>query len=769
MKDLNKAEEGIIEVLESITGNGSFATSGVVDFVLPGLEIKKYGEVALPLDATNAKKIIKYAQQAPYGKGSKTITDTKVRSAWEVDASQISFKNKAWDKCITDIEKSLKIGLGIERQKIKLSLYKLLIYQKGDFFLPHKDSEKEKGMFGTLVVGLPSNHSGGELLVNFDGRTETIDFSEPASNYQVPFAAFYADCEHEIKPIKKGYRICLVYNLVQTTKTKSISLAQVGEKDKVLVKHLKTWSKSPDNLPGVYLLDHQYTETNFSMESLKLHDIPRAIAFFNAAELANCYASLVLVTRHQSGSLEGVGYGYRGYYDDDEEDLSSGTMGEIFEDETYVSEIENQGKGAPSLGLINIELEDIISKKSFEEGEDDPIEKEAEGYTGNAGMTLDYWYHYGAIMFWPKDKHADLLMSRPKDVKLQWLKYYLKNDEGNKKETDKLIRGLVKSMKPEPVDDNIPAWKRQYWSQPDYDFNAFVDTLIKLIDIDFVKKECLETLVDVFNDINEKKWAKLVKTYKEDPIFATVFENAIEKDKLKSFSHYLKILKEINRKSVKLNAFVKKELTNIPKYLHEVKIQQLERLDNSYYSFRESTRADFIKNSIPMLLDFSLFMERDKTWLSECLKELTQAPYREFINTILAPIILKYKGEKGKFYKQIKEACIKDLKDRTAQIPEAPKDWSRPVPDTKGRGGYVWDTLKDFLESPTEQVFRYVKNESERKRFADIIKYVTIDLKMETIKDGRPYTLKITKTQAAFKLSLREYHKDLKLLAKLEK
>lgn len=61
-------------------------------------------------------------------------------------------------------------------------------------------------MFGTLIIGLPSKHDGGDLLVHFDGNTRTVDFSQPASQYQIPYAAFYADCEHEIKPITSGYR-----------------------------------------------------------------------------------------------------------------------------------------------------------------------------------------------------------------------------------------------------------------------------------------------------------------------------------------------------------------------------------------------------------------------------------------------------------------------------------------------------------------------------------------------------------------------------------
>ena len=32
---------------------------------------------------------------------------------------------------------------------------------------------------------------------------------------ELTFAAFYADCEHAIKPITQGSRVCLTYNLLQ--------------------------------------------------------------------------------------------------------------------------------------------------------------------------------------------------------------------------------------------------------------------------------------------------------------------------------------------------------------------------------------------------------------------------------------------------------------------------------------------------------------------------------------------------------------------------
>ncbi|HET6186132.1 MAG TPA: 2OG-Fe(II) oxygenase [Trebonia sp.] len=47
----------------------------------------------------------------------------------------------------------------------------LLVYGTGQFFLPHQDSEKDDTMIGTLVVSLPSSHTGGELVIEHNDKT----------------------------------------------------------------------------------------------------------------------------------------------------------------------------------------------------------------------------------------------------------------------------------------------------------------------------------------------------------------------------------------------------------------------------------------------------------------------------------------------------------------------------------------------------------------------------------------------------------------------
>ena len=97
---------------------------------------------------------------------------------------------------------------------MEAEFYKLLVYDEGSFFVSHRDTEKADGMFATLVIVLPSQSQGGELVVRHGGREVLFDLSvtEPA---EAAFAAFYADCVHEVLPVRSGHRLALVYNLLR--------------------------------------------------------------------------------------------------------------------------------------------------------------------------------------------------------------------------------------------------------------------------------------------------------------------------------------------------------------------------------------------------------------------------------------------------------------------------------------------------------------------------------------------------------------------------
>lgn len=55
------------------------------------------------------------------------------------------------------------------------------------------------GMFATMVVVLPSIHNGGALVVRHFDREIVLD-PHPEEPSEIGFAAFYADCVHEVRP-----------------------------------------------------------------------------------------------------------------------------------------------------------------------------------------------------------------------------------------------------------------------------------------------------------------------------------------------------------------------------------------------------------------------------------------------------------------------------------------------------------------------------------------------------------------------------------------
>ena len=187
-------------------------------------------------------------------------------------------------------------------------LYKLLVYDPGGFFLPHRDTEKAGGMFGTLVVTLPSAHRGGELVIRHAGREATVDMSS-AEVSEISFAAFYADCEHEVRPIAAGHRVCLVYNLIQQrgAKGRGESLQapdyekQIAAAAELLKKKLAA-QRAPAKI--AWLLEHQYSPDGLSFAGLKSADAARVKVLAQAAARADCAAHLGIVHIEESGSAE---------------------------------------------------------------------------------------------------------------------------------------------------------------------------------------------------------------------------------------------------------------------------------------------------------------------------------------------------------------------------------------------------------------------------------------------------------------------------------
>ena len=89
-------------------------------------------------------------------------------------------------------------------------------------------------------------------------------------------------------------------------------------------------------------------------------------------------------------------------------------MGEVF-DESLVVDHWSDRNGQPLLlGDMSLDESEVISADSIDDWE--TSKEEFEGYTGNAGMTLERWYHRAAIIVWPFQHHFKILSDAGTDA-----------------------------------------------------------------------------------------------------------------------------------------------------------------------------------------------------------------------------------------------------------------------------------------------------------------------------------------------------------------
>ncbi len=161
----------IITALEQLETQGAFSAKKTTDSDDLHIEINPIGRLTFPLKPGVVKKLIKEARPATFGWRDKTCLDTNVRDVWKIPKSRVRIDKRRWNKTLKPTVDKLKVELGLpEQSTLRAELHDVLIYAPGQFFLSHQDSEKCDGMVATLVVVLPSPHSGGTLIVDHQGE-----------------------------------------------------------------------------------------------------------------------------------------------------------------------------------------------------------------------------------------------------------------------------------------------------------------------------------------------------------------------------------------------------------------------------------------------------------------------------------------------------------------------------------------------------------------------------------------------------------------------
>ncbi|PLW57373.1 hypothetical protein PCANC_01788 [Puccinia coronata f. sp. avenae] len=412
-------KDDLYTALQGIKASGTFAAWGALPTTPPaGLHVEGVGDIPFPIQAATIQQLIAKAHQAPFGRRSETLIDVSVRNTWEIHGDQLRFLDPDWVRFLLDVSERVGADLGIQAP-IRLDLYKMLIYEKGAMFKAHTDTEKTPGMFGTLVICLPSAHTGGEVIVKHHGQTKTLRTSDAAQSY----ACWYSDAMHEVLPVQSGYRCVLTYNLaLKPGLTPPVAPPPNYEKEMIQTT-LRVWLKKMESdKKERYLycpLEHEYTEAAISLRALKANDLARAQVMQDLASDLPFDIFLALLVKREDGIPEPDESSYpppkkRGRhayidYDKPDDDVPRKCYGDDTHFLEEVLETHHEVKSLRALDGTPIAHDfDFDVDACLEEDPFDGLniaEEDYEPYMGNWGPTAIQWYRFAALVIVP---HSEL-------------------------------------------------------------------------------------------------------------------------------------------------------------------------------------------------------------------------------------------------------------------------------------------------------------------------------------------------------------------------
>lgn len=763
--------EWLADAIDRSTRSASFCTSGCLPDVDPKLEVEGLGPVKLPIKRAKAKALVELCQVAPFGKGTRTLVDKRVRKAFELGPQKFHL-GEQWSAAVADATRLVAEQLGLPADGLEARLYKLLLYEPGGFFVSHRDSEKHDRMLASMIVALPNPFEGGELIVRHGPVERRIKFQEAASGVAPCYAAFYADCEHEVRRVSHGVRLALAYNLVLKPNRRRRVAERPATEDDKLTGSISTWTATRPATPLVFALDHQYTERGLSHDLLKGADRLLADAVVSAAEKTDCRVFLAHVSRHlaqfaDDGSFE------RGYWRRGEGRPRNLEIGETYEDDLHATEWTSlDGKKQP-WGEMPLDISAIVASTAIEDWQ--PTREEYEGYTGNAGNTLDRWYHRSAIVIWRREDHFEVIagcgvgQSLPlfESMAAKLAKTPKKRLEAARLDCVRFARAIVARW---PRTSGYGSWKIE--KNPSEE--KFLDRLLELDDRETVAA-LLSMLAERDCTLPLKKFVLGACRQFGWTVFAEQLKQLIT-SRPSNYGGELLAIRDVEWLAAYCcakaadgdKAALARELCALAaaRFCEPRDLRQ-----TRYYSSRDSRENSASEESLPYLLEALLAAGNDED-VTRVIELVRQSPDEFRLEHCQVPtlkmLVSKLRKSGGEVHPRIAAwlaSVRRDLEQATAEAPTPPTDWSRPAEvDCQCR---FCGPLNTFLADPASEVTRIAAPEAMRGHLIDKIARHRCDVTHALERKGSPYSLVLTKTTGSFNRALNEYASNRRLLREL--
>lgn len=759
-------------LLSKVRRPGDFYATGSTEIFAPFLEVAGVGPIALPLLPVQAEQLIAVAEQAPYGRGEETLVDTSVRRTWQIDAAKVHIGGRNWPRTLEVIVKRAAEGLGVIKPVVA-ELYKLLVYDAGSFFVSHRDTEKAPGMFATLIIVLPSLYTGGELRVRHRDREVQLDLYslEPS---EVAFAAFYADCVHEVLPITSGCRLTLVYNLLlHPGKGRLPEPPSYETEQAALADLLQQWvadKKSPDDDSPeklIYPLEHAYTPAALAFDALKGADAAAASVLVPAAEQADCDLHLALASIEESGGAEYTGdyYGSRrrwGRSDADEDEEDEGfEVGDICDRSATLAEWRRPDGSQSDLGVFPFEEDELCPPGAFDNLK--PDEQHFHEATGNEGASFDRIYRRAGLVLWPRGRRLAVLNQAGLPATLPYLgelvRRWAEGGAGSESPLWWEAHQLAGHM--------LRTWPREggrHWRTDTQSSEAKVLALLNQLR-DTARIDVFLADLSAAGEYSLGDNAALVEALGllPPPRAAELIERIIARNAAPALGACGDLLARcaavarVTHRAVDFLPAARALVEALPG--DPARTPQLD-------SWRRPPPVEpgFVVDLLTAL------GQLDAALADRATDYILAWPQTYGLDTVLVPAALalteRAASRDGAAVRRLRAAGLAHLRARIAEPLEPPRDWTRA--STLVCRCPHCSELSGFLADPDRKAWTFKAAEPERRHVEDLIKRAGCDLDRATDKRGRPYSLICTKNQASYERRAQQRKKDLEEAARLE-
>jgi predicted 2-oxoglutarate/Fe(II)-dependent dioxygenase YbiX len=744
----------LLTSLRSVERPGDFCVGGIREIFMPTIDVDGVGRIAFPILPVQAERLIAIAESAPYGRGEETVVDRDVRRSWQIDSAKVRIGGRHWDKTLASLVADVALGLGVS-EPVAAEFYKLLVYDTGSFFVDHRDTEKAAGMFATMVLVLPSTHSGGELVVKHLGREMVLD-SHPAEPSEIGFAAFYADCVHEVRPVKTGWRLTLVYNLRFIRKQRPLKAPDYRAEHGRVVELLRSWTSAegePDKL--ILPLEHAYTPAELSFSALKGADAGVASVLVKAAAEADCDLHLALVSIEESGSAEHTGYHGRGRWSRDDEDSEEFEVAEVIDQALLLREWRRPDGSEAGFDDFPFTEDELCPPDAFEDMT--PDEQHFHEATGNEGASFERTYRRAGFVLWPTARRLAVLnqaglratLPHLEDLTARWEASNASMQSPLWREADELSGHMLRSWSPS-------SWR----ADEDAEAGRMLDLQIRLgngkrIDAFLAELSAQGHYAASDNGAIVRAAALLPAPRATGLLVRIVSHNA---------SARLSACGDLLVRCVAAPTGATGDLEQIGAALIDaLPGEPTRREEIGTWSRPTPVTPGFV---VDLLTATSRI---DAGLAARAIEHLLAWPKTYTPDDVLVPaaraLAKLVESTAWPAARRLREASLDHLRKRIALPLEAPRDWTRTNPlkctcaDCRGVGA--------FLVAPDQQQWRLKAVQDRRTHVEQSVRSAACDLDLTTERRGSPHMLVATKNQASYERRAKQRRQDLEHVSAL--